>query len=383
MENKKWVSAWGNATSILSREVENYTKDITLRYPIKTIFSGEKLRFTFSNYCGNEPITITSATVSASDSKGVLNGKIAEITFDGSKNVTISEGTEIKSDEILFTTKALEYISISIYLGDFTETRSTVLVKGPLSGGYYALGDQTHSEILPVEKTKSTNWYYFLNNIEVLTDNDNRSLICYGDSITAMSWPDHLQLRCIENNFNKTAIVRRAVCGTRVLRQYDCMQYESYGLKGSNRFEREISSISGADSVIIQHGINDIIHPVGKESNIFRPWDDLPTAEELIDGLKYYTEIAHKLGLKVYGGTLTPIEGWRTYADFREELKNRVNDWIRTTSDFDGCIDFDLAVRDDKIPSRFKDGFDSGDHLHPSEPAYSAMANIVPNELLK
>lgn len=229
---------------------------------------------------------------------------------------------------------------------------------------------------------KSTNWFYFLNNVEVLTEEKNKTVICYGDSITAQSWPDYLAEKCFEN-YKDTAIVRRAVCGTRILRQYECIQYDSYGLKGSNRFEREISSVSGADSVIIQHGINDIIHPVGVENNVFRPWSDLPTAEEMIAGIEEYIRIARNLGLKVYGGTLLPIEGWRTYADFREKLRNEVNDWIRTTDKFDGVVDFDKALRDENNHSAFKNGYDSGDHLHPSEIAYKVMAETVPEDVLE
>ena len=279
MSSTKWVSTWANATSILTRQVENYTKDITLRYPVQIRFKGNSLRFTFSNYCGTEPITITNATVALSDSKGVLKGEVFDITFNGNAGVTIPTKTEIKSDEVNLDVKALDYVSVSIYLGEFTETRSAVLVTGPYSYGYYALGNNTKSAVLPAEKMKSTNWFYFLNNIEVKTEDSNKALICYGDSITAQDWPDFLTERCIEKGFNTTAIVRRAVCGTRILRQYECIQYDSYGLKGSNRFEREISSISGAKAVIIQHGINDIIHPVGAENNIFRPWEDLPTAD--------------------------------------------------------------------------------------------------------
>lgn len=384
MEFTKWVSVWGNATSILTRQVENYTKDLTLRYPMKIVFSGSRLRFTFSNYCGSEAVTITGATVALSDEKGSLaENTIRDITFNGCKGVTIEKGIELKSDPVDIDVKANQNISLSIYLGDYTETRSSVLVTGPLSKGYYCLGDQTYSKDLPAEMTKHTNWFYFINNVEILTEEKNSSLICYGDSITAQSWPDYLTQRCIDKGFTTTAIVRRAVCGTRILRQYDCIQYDSYGLKGSNRFKREVSSVSGAKSVIIQHGINDIIHPVGIENNIFRPWSDLPTANELIDGLKSYIETAKNLGLKVYGGTLIPIEGWRTYADFREELKNQVNQWIRTTKDFDGFIDFDKAVRDENRPSAFREGFDSGDHLHPSETAYKAMADAVPQILLK
>ena len=43
--------------------------------------------------------------------------------------------------------------------------------------------------------------------------------------------------------------------------------------------------------------------------------------------------------------------------------------------------DFDKAVRDAEHIERFAQGYDSGDHLHPSEEAYEAMANAVPEEL--
>lgn len=382
MENTKWVSTWANATSIITRQVENYTKDITLRYPIKSAFNGSKLRFGFSNFCGTESITITSATVARSDEKGNLLSDTTAITFKGKESVTIEKGIEIKSDEIPFNINSDEYISVSFYLKDFTETRSAVLVTGPLSKGYYALGNNINEKVLPVEKMKSTNWFYFLNNVEVLTEEKNKTVICYGDSITAQSWPDYLAEKCFKN-YKDTAIVRRAVCGTRILRQYECIQYDSYGLKGSNRFEREISSVSGADTVIIQHGINDIIHPVGVENNVFRPWSDLPTAEEMIAGIEEYIKIVRNLGLKVYGGTLLPIEGWRTYADFREKLRNEVNEWIRTTDKFDGVVDFDKALRDENNHSAFKNGYDSGDHLHPSEIAYKVMAETVPEDVLE
>jgi lysophospholipase L1-like esterase len=177
-------------------------------------------------------------------------------------------------------------------------------------------------------------------------------------------------------------VVRKAASGTRILRQYDCITYESYGLQGKTRFPHEFP-VTGADTLIIQQGINDIIHPVGTNINPFRPMSDLPTATELIDGLKWYIEQAKKQNLTVYIGTLLPIYGWRTYASFREELKNEINDWIRNNDCADGFIDFDKAVRDAKHKEAFAVGFDSGDHLHPSFAAYEAMANAVPEELLK
>ena len=123
--------------------------------------------------------------------------------------------------------------------------RSGVVITGPLSGGYFAVGNQTEEAVLGMDTSKKTHTVYFLSDIDVLTDEGNRTLICYGDSITAQAWPDELMLRTLENGDGTTAVIRKAASGTRILRQYDNITYDSYGLKGETRFPREIQ-VSGA-----------------------------------------------------------------------------------------------------------------------------------------
>ena len=384
MKEKKFVSMWGNAISIADRKPENYAKNLTLRYPIHPAFDGDKLKITLDNFCGTENVTISEvyvATAKAQGSKEIVEETVVPVTFGGKQSVTIPQKEAVVSDEIPFAVKKGTDISVSIYLADFTQMRSAVLITGPLSKGFYSVGNFAAKQVLPLELTRNTNWFYFLSNIEVLTEKENRSIICYGDSITSQAWPDYLALRVEAEKKGHTAIVRRAASGTRILRQYDNITYDSYGLKGAIRFPRE-ARVSGADTVIIQHGINDIIHPVGVEVNPFRPWSDLPTAKEMIEGLTSYIEIARDYGLKVYMGTLLPIYGWRTYEPFRNDLRNEVNERIRTTDKIDGCIDFDKAVRALDKPEAFAEGYDSGDHLHPSDLAYRKMAEVVPDALL-
>lgn len=379
----KWTSCWGNAISIATRRPENYAKNLTLRYPVKMLLSGNALRIRLDNFCGNEDVTVTASIAKSNGNSAIDKNSTLPITLNGKEKITIPKGERILSDPVDINITAGEYISISLYLEDFTEMRSAVLITGPLSKGFFAVGNFTESEDLPIELSNKTNWFYFLSDIEVLADSESRTVICYGDSITAGAWPDFLMERTFEISKGKTAVIRKAASGTRILRQYDNITYDSYGLKGSIRFPREIPIVSGADTVIIQHGINDIIHPVGTDVNKFRPWSDLPTVDELIDGLKEYINLAREYKLKVYLGTLLPIDGWRTYAGFRENMRNELNEWIRTTNEADGCIDFDKAVRDSIHPSRFADGFDSGDHLHPSSDAYKAMAESVPEEIIR
>jgi lysophospholipase L1-like esterase len=40
-------------------------------------------------------------------------------------------------------------------------------------------------------------------------------------------------------------------------------------------------------------------------------------------------------------------------------------------------VDFDLALRDPEHPTSILPAYDSGDHLHPSDAGYRAMADAI------
>ncbi len=370
-----WVSVWGNAVSVAENRPERYARDITIRYPIHIPFQGRAVRLTFDNYCGTEPVTLHRTTV-------FYGGLFHAVTFGGSREVTIPAGERVVSDALEIRLNEGEILQVSFYLKDFTLMRSVVYACGPLSEGMYANGDETENAHIDILTSRKTHLFYFLSNVSVLTGEEKRAIVCYGDSITAQDWPDELALRCFTQGYGDTAIIRRATSGSRILREYSCLTYESYGLMGSNRFSHEVPT-DGADTVIIQQGINDIIHPVGEGVNIFRPMSDLPTVEQLIEGLKTYIAQARSFGYRVYVGTLLPMGGWRTDAPFRQEMRHAYNEFIRTTDLIDGCIDFDKTLEDPEKPDWFLPEYDSGDHLHPSRAGYRRMAMEIPAELLK
>jgi lysophospholipase L1-like esterase len=141
----------------------------------------------------------------------------------------------------------------------------------------------------------------------------------------------------------------------------------------------------GVTNLIVLEGINDIGWPHIK---IKLPQDEnapeLPnfaaekvTAEEIIVGLRQIIERAHQHGIRVFGATLTPFEGADYFSEEGEATRQAVNEWIRKGGVFDGVFDFDAAVRDPVHPSHFRDGYHSGDNLHPSAVGFKAMAATV------
>ena len=378
----KWVTMWGNAQSKVLPMPATYAKDLTIRYPIFIPFDGNKIRIALDNYCVNEDAIIDSVAVSIGNAlSDKQDNDIKYLTFNGKREAFIKANGYIESDPLDIKLNHDQYLIVSMYIKNYVNLTGGVDIIGPLSKGYFAYGNQLSNDKLDINTSKSTSWVYFLSNIDIYTEDNNKAIICYGDSITSQDWPDYMLLKLREMNINNISIIRKAVSGTRILRQYECITYQSYGLKGENRFMHEVSSVKGADTIIVQHGINDIIHPVGEDVNIFRPMSDLPTKDELIEGINYYKNLSEKLNLKFIVGTLLPIYNWRTYAPFREELKNDFNNELRLNYEI---IDFEKEIGTfNEGIWKFKDNCDSGDHLHPSKYAYKLMGELAAKAVLK
>jgi len=373
--NQKWVAAWGTSPSIADAQPAQYAKNITLRYSLKMGIHGSAVRLDFDNLFNDEPAQLTRVTVCPAGAEQTV-----PVLFDGQTVGMIPAHGSLTSDELALDVAPGMELVVNIYLGEFTRLITGVGCSGPLSGGLFAEGDLTdHTAFSPLEG-KEIGVYYFLTEIDVLSGEDTHALIAFGDSITSQSWPDHLVLRMLENSREDLSIIRRGISGSRVLREYSHLQHRHYGPGGMARFEREVR-IPGADRVLILHGINDIIHPDGVHPA--RPMEHLPTPEELIEGLRCYIRAAHSYGMKAYLATLTPILGWRTDAPDRQALRAAVNEWIRTTDEADGVVDFAAATCDPDEPRALKGNCDSGDHLHPSYEGARVMAYSIPDEFLR
>ncbi len=138
------------------------------------------------------------------------------------------------------------------------------------------------------------------------------------------------------------------------------------------RFDRDVLAQSGVKYVIVLEGINDI----GRTTQPRAPGDEI-TEPELILAYTQLVTRAHAHGLKIYGATLTPYMGANYSSPKGEEMREAVNQWIRTSGVFDGVIDFEKATQDPSKPTVFAADADSGDHLHPGDAGYEKMGNAI------
>jgi lysophospholipase L1-like esterase len=133
--------------------------------------------------------------------------------------------------------------------------------------------------------------------------------------------------------------------------------------------------------VIVFEGVNDLGLGYGKLDGpiaALMPRPAIkPTRDAMIAGYRQLIARAHAKGVKIYGATIAPYEGAAYYSAEGEAVRKAINDWIRTSKEFDGVLDFDAAFRDPAKPTQMKDAFQAGDHLHGSDAGYRAVADSI------
>jgi lysophospholipase L1-like esterase len=167
------------------------------------------------------------------------------------------------------------------------------------------------------------------------------------------------------------SVLDEGIGGNRVLR-------DGTGPSALARFDRDVLAQAGVKYVIILESINDI----GRIANKTDP-ESTVTAQDLEQGLQQLAARAHEHGIKVFGATLTPYQGAGYSTDRGEQVREAINQWIRTSGVFDGVIDFEKAVEDPANPLRFLPRYDHGGHLHPNDVGYRAMGDAVDLNLFK
>lgn len=373
-----WVATWATAEMLVRPSAPPQAppngapraagfNDQTVRMAVRVSVGGSRLRIKISNAFGSAPVSIGAAHIAlrAKDSE-IAPGSDHAITFAGKPGCAIGPGIVLISDPVPMTVAPQTELLVSLYFPG--ETGPPTNHATALHTTYIKDGNVTADAAMA--DGRQTGQYYWLAGIDMEAPADGAAIVTLGDSITDgarsetetdHSWPALLSARLAANKATaRLAVANEGIGGNRVLR-------DGAGASALARLDRDVLSQSGVRYVMFLEGINDIGHG-GAES---------VTAPELIAADQQIIEMAHAHGIQVIGCTLTPFEGAGYYREDGEAVREALNTWIRTSGAFDAVVDFEAAVRDPADPKRFRPDFDPGDHLHPNNAGYEAMANAV------
>lgn len=352
----------------------------TLRQSVKVSLGGQRVRIALSNAYGSQPVAIGGAAVALAAPAGRLGGPSHRLTFAGQPTAYIAPGAELLSDPLDLAVPALGELAVSIYLPQPTAIETFHWDgKQRVHGGP---GEQLDAALLPVEGTMEAR--LFLADVLVENPEPRPVVAVLGDSITDgrgasldgnQRWPDLLAQRLASRG---VGVINAGISGGRLLS-------DGMGQSALVRFQRDALGKPGVRAAIVLLGINDISWP----GSTFAPNNPLVQYQDLVAGYRQLIAQAHVRGVRIVGATILPFERALSgspienyHAANKEALRQRVNQWIRQSGEFDAVVDLDAHLRDPAHPLRLLPAYDSGDHLHPGDAGNRAMAESVDIEAL-
>ena len=238
----------------------------------------------------------------------IVGGTDRALRFNGSPTISIPAGTLALSDPVRLPVPALGDLAVSIYLaGDVVATTG------------HDVGLQTNYVSTPGDFTGATDFtgtttqsFYFLTAVEVRASVRTGAIVTLGDSVTDgfastpdmnQRWPNLLAERLQDHaSTPNMAVLNAGISGNRIL-------HDIVGPSSLSRLDRDVLVQSGATHLIVSQGNTDILIP----DLIGIPAQNL-SAEQIIQGHGQIITRARAMGLRVYGATLFPVEGYRFLA---------------------------------------------------------------------
>jgi len=349
-------------------------KNQTVRMVVHTSIGGHRVRVQLSNAFGTSALQVGAAHVALRDKDStIVAGSDRALTFSGRSSFTIPPAAEVLSDSVELDVPQLGDLVISVYIPG--EAASPTIHLTGLHTTYISQpGDFTGVAFI-ADPTTVQLWYW-ISAVDVDAPQSAGLIVAFGDSITDgatstpdtnRSWPSQLAARLAVNKATaRLAIVNEGISGNRLLN-------DGAGVSALARFDRDVLGQPGVKWLVVLEGINDI--GIGGRPGAQPP--DAVTADDLIAAHKQIIERAHMRGIKVIGATLTPYVGAAYATDQGEEMREAVNQWIRTSHAYDAVVDFDATLQDPANPKQIRPAFNIRDHLHPNDEGYKAMADAV------
>lgn len=374
-----WVGTWSaTPTAAGAGSSGAGFTDQSVRMIVHTSVGGDAVRIRLSDAFGDRPLSVGHATVALPNTAtpeltDVDPASVHDLTFNGgSTTVTVPKGAQVLSDPLTMTVGALQDLVVTIYLPAATGPATWHWTARAQS--FVGTGDLAGSADGTGFGTVRTSWY-FLAGVDVRNYKLPRSIVVLGDSVTDGNgstinanhrWTDDLAKRLVQRPYalRDFAVLNQGAAGNAVNHDGIEIGFNELGVNGLARLQRDVFSQTGVRTAVVELGINDI-----------QAYND--SADNIIAGLKQIVAQCHEQDIEVVLATITPFEGYRSWTADKEATRQAVNAWIRGASGLDGVIDFDAVVRDPAQPTKLRADWDSGDHIHPNDTGYQAMADAV------
>lgn len=361
----KWTATWATAIEAPLAESDmpkTTMTDHSLRQVIHVSIGGEKLRLQLSNEKSAQPVEIKSVYIADTDGGKDIEAKMAKyLTFDGKRSVTIEPGKAVYTDIAAYKLKPLQRLSVTINYGKTPEKATTH--RGSRTTSYLMAGEaRPTAAFTPVETFEH---WYSIAALEVEAPASTRCIACLGNSITdgrgtttdaQNRWTDVLA----EELGGKVAVINLGIGG-------NCVIAGGLSAPASQRFDRDILAQRGVTDVVIFEGVNDIggIRDDGSK-----------TVAKLTEYYVLFAKKAKERGMRVWGATIMPFKNSFMKGASMEQARQKVNEWVRSSADYDGYIDFDKATRDPNDPEALRQDLQS-DWLHPNAEGYKVMGQCA------
>ena len=390
--DRHWVATWSTTLHqpVVAPGLANPGfSNQTLRQIVHVSIGGSQARIRLSTF-GAGGLLVGAAHIALSaGASAIVPGSDRILTFGGEPSITIPADAPVVSDPADLDVPDLANVAVTLFLPGAT---------GPASWHFDARqssyispsGDYTDAAVMPLDPAAptTTSWFW-LSGIDVVASRRAAAIAAIGESTTdgAQStldanhrWTDELARRLVaEFDDRAPGVLDEGLDGNRLL-------HDGLGPAALARLDRDVLSQPGLAYVIVYLGINDI--GTGWAGGL-NPGQAV-TADQMIQGYRQIIERAHTRGVNVYGATITPFKGafvpgtpFALYSPENETKRQALNTWIRTSGEFDGVIDFDRVLRDPNDPSQLAPKYDSGDHGHPTDAGYKAMADSIDLSLFR
>ena len=390
-----WIATWTASPEAADADPGDALfnlNDQTVRERVRVTLGGPQIRIRLSNECSSASVLVGRVSVGTARSpRDVESGSLLRVTFGNKDTILIPPGAPVLSDPVDLPVTDGSEIAISLYFPKrvTSVTGHSLALKRTVISTH---GD--HTQDIAIKGGNESDSSVFLSEVLVPAQAKRQVIVAFGDSIVDgdkstpemnHDWPSDLFRRLQEiPQGSHFAVVNEGIAGNRILTNGP---FSSLGIAGLARFDRDAMSVPGVTHIVVLQGINDISFPgamLGKIS--LAPEADPPTADEIIGGYQQMIARAHASGIRIIGCTIMPtggvtIVGYHT--ELKEQLRQAINHWIRTSKAFDEVIDFDAVMRDPDHPSRLLPRLASEDHLHPNDDGYQRMASAIDLSLFR